>query len=166
VIILTAEGVTEFIRDQHRARIGHADQPTGQIDHGTVEVTVLHEHRPHGQRHPHVGKQFVPGIGLGQAEPDLRSIGGCLDHEHHLVADHLHHPSAQHHHGVMGQLLEARHHGRKFFVPQVLAQHGETDHVSEPHRHQRADPLTRPTGPDQHGPSRSCLKMASPYVFE
>ena len=55
---------------------GHADQPAGQVDHRAVVVAVLHQHRADGEGHPDVGEQLVPGVGLGQAQPDLGGAGG------------------------------------------------------------------------------------------
>ena len=69
--------VPELLRGEHGAGIGHAHQPAGQVDDRAVEVTVLDQDRTEGQGHPHVGEQFVPGVGLGQAQPDGRGPGGC-----------------------------------------------------------------------------------------
>lgn len=154
----------ELVRDEHGPRFGHAHQAIGQVDHRTVVVTVLDEHRSHREGHPDVGEQVVVRVGLGQAQTDLGGRGASctVNMTSSPIIFTTRPPSPT---TVSWARTSKRHQSGQLLFLQMLAEHGETDHVGEAHRQHRADPLLVP-GPEQHRPPRGRLEVPSPHVLE
>jgi len=164
-LTLPDHGGPELVGNEDGARVGHAGEPAGHVDDRPVVVAVVHEDRSHGERHPNVREEIVVGVRLCQAETDVGGGGGRRHDEHRLVTDHLDHPAPEGHDGVVRKLLETGHHRGELLVAEVLAEHGEPDHVGEADRHDRTDPGVV-AGAVEHGAPGGDLQMTAPDVFE
>ena len=146
--------------------IADVDDAVGQVDRGAEVVAVAEQDRAVGQADPDVGEQVVVGVRVGQVESDAGRVGHVVDDEHDLVADHLDDPAPGAGHDVVGDLLEAAHHGGQLLVAQVLAEEREADHVGESDRQHRALPGREPVAAQHHAALDPCCHLAPPDELE